>query len=277
MCVNVTAAVLICLKIRSRTREEDEDVYDDTWGCDFLQITLLKTLTMEKYSFQCGRWLDINEDDNEIVRELPATGALIDEPLPCKRHAESNTDWILTGFLTQSQCRYLNSMLAVSSNIMWVSFPALFFSDKVSRYHLHRQHQRQWHRCHRLPQYHRRPGWHRGATHDHEQKQRQQIWKGQRECIIHTQRTRERNTFCLGNATQASLSSSRSVFLQHDEFLIESVSLGQVRRVRVGHDGRGGGCGWFLDKVMVREDGQPESLAIEFPCFRQASDTLHMT
>lgn len=46
---------------------------------------MLKTLTMEKYSFECGRWLDINEDDNEIVRELPATGVLIDEPLPCKR------------------------------------------------------------------------------------------------------------------------------------------------------------------------------------------------
>lgn len=64
------------------------------------------------------------------------------------------------------------------------------------------------------------------------------------------------------------------VFRQHDEFLIESVSLGQVRRVRVGHDGRGGGCGWFLDKVMVREDGQPESLATEFPCFRQGNSTL---
>lgn len=63
---------------------------------------------------------------------------------------------------------------------------------------------------------------------------------------------------------------------QHDEFLIESVFLGQVRRVRVGHDGRGGGCGWFLDKVLVREEGQPESAAIEFPCSRQAS-TLHMT
>lgn len=61
---------------------------------------------------------------------------------------------------------------------------------------------------------------------------------------------------------------------QHDEFLIESVSLGRVRRVRVGHDGRGGGCGWFLDKVMVREEGQPESMAIEFPCFRQASRFL---
>lgn len=62
---------------------------------------------------------------------------------------------------------------------------------------------------------------------------------------------------------------------QHDEFLIESVFLGKVRRVRVGHDGRGGGCGWYLDKVLVREEGQPESSATEFPCFRQV-DTLHM-
>lgn len=62
---------------------------------------------------------------------------------------------------------------------------------------------------------------------------------------------------------------------QHDEFLIESVSLGQVCRVRVGHDGRGGGCGWFLDKVMVREEGQPETLAIEFPCYRQGDENTH--
>ncbi|KAJ8400007.1 hypothetical protein AAFF_G00400460, partial [Aldrovandia affinis] len=53
-----------------------------------------------------------------------------------------------------------------------------------------------------------------------------------------------------------------------DEFLIEAVWLGQVRRVRIGHDGRGGGCGWFLDKVLVREEGQPESQAVEFPCCR---------
>jgi len=56
--------------------------------------------------------------------------------------------------------------------------------------------------------------------------------------------------------------------LQADEFLIEAVLLGQVRRVRVGHDGRGGGCGWYLDKVLVREEGQPESVAISFPCDR---------
>lgn len=48
------------------------------------KITLLNTLTKEKYSFLCGRWLDINEDDNEIIRELPAVGKCVPEPLPCK-------------------------------------------------------------------------------------------------------------------------------------------------------------------------------------------------
>lgn len=42
----------------------------------------MKTLTKEKYTFPCDRWLDISEDDNEVVRELPATGELIAEPLP---------------------------------------------------------------------------------------------------------------------------------------------------------------------------------------------------
>ena len=42
----------------------------------------MKTLTKEKYKFPCERWLDVNEDDNEVVRELPANGDLIPEPLP---------------------------------------------------------------------------------------------------------------------------------------------------------------------------------------------------
>lgn len=61
----------------------------------------MKTLTMEKYSFECGRWLDINEDDNEIAREMPATGAFTDEPLPCKTHTKD----------IKSQHRYPDSML----------------------------------------------------------------------------------------------------------------------------------------------------------------------
>lgn len=55
---------------------------------------------------------------------------------------------------------------------------------------------------------------------------------------------------------------------QLDEFIVEAAAIGRVRRVRIGHDGKGGGCGWFLDKVIVREEGQAEAHAVEFPCNR---------
>ncbi|KAF7217360.1 lipoxygenase homology domains 1 [Nothobranchius furzeri] len=152
------------------------------------KVTLLKTLTMEKYSFDCGRWLDINEDDNEIVRELPATGAFTEEPLPLIKYRVT----ICTGDVSGS-----GTDASVFLNVI-------------------------------------------GDLGD----------TGER--LMVTSKTNV-NKFEKGN---------------HDEFLIESVFLGPVRRVRVGHDGRGGGCGWYLDKVMVREDGQPESAAIEFPCSR---------
>lgn len=59
-----------------------------------------------------------------------------------------------------------------------------------------------------------------------------------------------------------------SLSFQLDEFIVEAAAIGQVRRVRIGHDGKGGGCGWFLDKVIVREEGQAEANAVEFPCNR---------
>lgn len=56
--------------------------------------------------------------------------------------------------------------------------------------------------------------------------------------------------------------------LKADEFTIESVTMRKVRRVRIRHTGIGGGKGWFLDRVLVREEGQPESDNVEFPCLR---------
>ncbi|KAG7272797.1 hypothetical protein CRUP_017851 [Coryphaenoides rupestris] len=138
-------------------------------GWHLAKVTLMKTLTKEKYSFDCGRWLDINEDDNEIYRVTICTGDV----------SGSGTD--ASVFLN-----VIGDLGDTGERLMFMS------KNNV-------------------------------------------------------------NKFESGN---------------HDEFLIESVFLGQVRRVRVGHDGRGGGCGWYLDKVLVREEGQPESVAIEFPCDR---------
>lgn len=61
-----------------------------------------------------------------------------------------------------------------------------------------------------------------------------------------------------------------------DEFFVEAVTLKQVRRVRIGHDGKGGSSGWYLAKVIVREEGQPESEAVEFPCYRYWKQRLQI-
>ncbi|KAF7660325.1 hypothetical protein LDENG_00284760 [Lucifuga dentata] len=149
-------------------------------GWHLAKVTLMKPLTMEKYSFECGRWLDINEDDNEIIREMPALGPLVNEPLRLLKYRII----ICTGDISGS---------GTDANVYVTVFGDL------------------------------------GDT-------------GERLMLI-SQNTV--NKFEKGN---------------HDEFIIESVFLGQLSRIRVGHDGRGGGCGWFLDKVLVREDGQPEWL-----------------
>uniref|UniRef100_A0A8C2Q311 Lipoxygenase homology domains 1a n=1 Tax=Cyprinus carpio TaxID=7962 RepID=A0A8C2Q311_CYPCA len=146
------------------------------------RVTLMKTLTREKYSFVCNRWLDINEDDNEIVRELPATGKLVPE------YRVTICTGNISGSGTDASV-YLNIIGDLGD-----TGERLMFMSKNNA-----------------------------------------------------------NKFEKGN---------------HDEFLVEAANLGQIRRVRIGHDGRGGGCGWFLDKVMIREEGQPEASSIEFPCYR---------
>lgn len=37
-----------------------------------------------------------------------------------------------------------------------------------------------------------------------------------------------------------------------DTFRLEAVDLGELTKIRIGHDNRGVGPGWFLDKVSVR-------------------------
>uniref|UniRef100_A0A663N8Y0 Lipoxygenase homology domains 1 n=1 Tax=Athene cunicularia TaxID=194338 RepID=A0A663N8Y0_ATHCN len=157
-------------------------------GWHLNKVTLLKTLTKEKYTFNCGRWLDINEDDNEIVRELPAEGSLVTEVMPVIKYRVT----VCTGTVSGS---------GTDANVF-----VCLIGDQ-------------------------------GDTGD----------RVLYNCINTV------NKFEKGNA---------------DEFFVEAVTLKQVRRVRIGHDGKGGSSGWYLAKVIVREEGQPESEAVEFPCYR---------
>ncbi|KAG7271688.1 hypothetical protein CRUP_025549 [Coryphaenoides rupestris] len=137
-------------------------------GWHLSKATIMKTLTKEKYTFMCERWLDTNEDDNEY-RVTVCTGNV----------GGSGTD-------------------------------ASVFINLIGE---------------------------NGDT-------------GDRQLVVCKNNV---NKFEKGNM---------------DEFIIEAVSIGELQRVRIGHDGRGGGCGWYLDKVLVREEGQAESQAVEFPCDR---------
>ncbi|OBS76510.1 hypothetical protein A6R68_17040, partial [Neotoma lepida] len=46
-------------------------------GWHLERMTLMNTLNKDKYNFNCNRWLDANEDDNEIVREMTAEGPTV--------------------------------------------------------------------------------------------------------------------------------------------------------------------------------------------------------
>ena len=52
-------------------------------------------------------------------------------------------------------------------------------------------------------------------------------------------------------------------------FELEAIGIEDVLEVIVGHDGKGHGSGWFLDKVMVKEKGD---LQYVFPCGRWLDD-----
>ncbi|KAL4225451.1 Lipoxygenase y domain-containing protein 1 [Mactra antiquata] len=58
-----------------------------------------------------------------------------------------------------------------------------------------------------------------------------------------------------------------------DEFEIEGVSVLQLTKIRIGHDGKGVGAGWFLDKVVIKQVGE-EKYNQEFVCQRWLAEDM---
>uniref|UniRef100_A0A2K5D7F4 Lipoxygenase homology domain-containing protein 1 n=1 Tax=Aotus nancymaae TaxID=37293 RepID=A0A2K5D7F4_AOTNA len=157
-------------------------------GWHLERMTLMNTLNKDKYNFNCNRWLDANEDDNEIVREMTAEGPTVRRIMGMARYRVTVCTGELEGAGTDA-----NVYLCLFGDV--------------------------------------------GDT-------------GER--LLYNCRNNT-DLFEKGNA---------------DEFTIESVTMRKVRRVRIRHDGKGSGSGWYLDRVLVREEGQPESDNMEFPCLR---------
>ncbi|XP_071410619.1 oxygen-regulated protein 1 isoform X4 [Pithys albifrons albifrons] len=55
---------------------------------------------------------------------------------------------------------------------------------------------------------------------------------------------------------------------QMDIFCIKAVSLGDLEKVLISHDGAGPGNGWFLDKIVIKHKEGEEAQEVVFPCNR---------
>ncbi|NXB48814.1 LOXH1 protein, partial [Leucopsar rothschildi] len=53
-----------------------------------------------------------------------------------------------------------------------------------------------------------------------------------------------------------------------DIFCIKAVSLGDLEKVVISHDGAGPGSGWFLDKIVIKHKEGEEAQEVVFPCNR---------
>ncbi|KAM6444396.1 oxygen-regulated protein 1 [Rhynochetos jubatus] len=55
---------------------------------------------------------------------------------------------------------------------------------------------------------------------------------------------------------------------QMDIFCIKAVSLGDLEKILISHDGAGPGNGWFLDKIVIKHKEGKETQEVIFPCNR---------
>ncbi|NWZ20845.1 LOXH1 protein, partial [Asarcornis scutulata] len=66
-------------------------------------------------------------------------------------------------------------------------------------------------------------------------------------------------------------SKNNNVKFQHgqmDIFFVKAVSLGDLEKVLISHDGAAPGNGWFLDKIVIKYKEGKEVLEVVFPCNR---------
>jgi len=69
-----------------------------------------------------------------------------------------------------------------------------------------------------------------------------------------------------GRVDNVSLDNSKNNFEsgQTDKFQIQSLDLGEIKEITIGHDNTGLGPGWFMDKVYIENDGTKQKWM--FPC-----------
>lgn len=122
--------------------------------------------TKEKYTFKCGRWLAVDEDDHSTVREMPAEGPLVKKPLACKFYIQTYTYQYQYFFRTVNHILLLyasifihklwvvyNTMITNTSFSEKPDFVVFFFSGEVHSWGLHGEEIGCWNRRQRVSVY----------------------------------------------------------------------------------------------------------------------------
>uniref|UniRef100_H2ZAW7 PLAT domain-containing protein n=1 Tax=Ciona savignyi TaxID=51511 RepID=H2ZAW7_CIOSA len=59
------------------------------WHLDKIELEPIGGKKGDLYTFKCGKWLDTNEGDGEVIREIPSTGPGVKRPQPLVRYSVS--------------------------------------------------------------------------------------------------------------------------------------------------------------------------------------------
>uniref|UniRef100_A0A3Q2XV35 Lipoxygenase homology PLAT domains 1 n=1 Tax=Hippocampus comes TaxID=109280 RepID=A0A3Q2XV35_HIPCM len=248
-------------------------------------VTLMKTLTKDKYNFPCERWLDTNEDDNEVVRELPAMGRQIADPRPL--------------------CVFTGDVLGAGSDAdVFINIygengdtgeRCLQNSDNLNKFE--RGEVRRLIKL-RIRHDNTRPysSWYLDRVEIVDTKDDTTYYfpcnrwlavdedDGQiaRELVPVDEAFMKKDEDGEGGGATLGLEQKGNSFprLLHacknyknkfeqgaiNEFTVEAVHLGELEKLRIGHDNSGGSPGWFLDWVEI--DAPSQGLRLRFPCGR---------
>ena len=60
-----------------------------------------------------------------------------------------------------------------------------------------------------------------------------------------------------------------------DEFEVEAVSLKKLKKIKIGHNSKSAGDGWFLDRVEII-DPDDDSMSTKFECNRYGLDIMNL-
>ena len=143
------------------------------WHLDRIEIENMET--KQRFYFVCNRWLSVDEDDNQIIRELPAENdELIRKPLPIVNYIVE----VQTGSKTTA---------GTNANVFINIFGEL--GDTGERF-----------------------------------------------------------------LEKSETNSDKFERNKLDVFRIEAVTLKKIKKIRIGHDGKGAGDGWFLKGVTVKQE-----------------------